>query len=210
MIKEQLNKLLSSMKEYSTVLDTLKQEYETKIKNLEETYKNPTLANMLYEVEQEYKQTLLNLKDKNIKNVEKVFNSIKEQVNKVVSKEVPTDFINAMQLIDTLGEKISDHEAEIYINKYKDNYMAIRGVLNTLNKNNKMKDIDVISLDEVLDNVQQVHDEIINFFNNGHETYQAFVLTSDNGPIQELSNYLDNFLSDHFIRNVIQEIQGNE
>ena len=210
MIKEQLNELLNNIKKHLTVLETLKQEYETKIKNLEETYKNPTLANMLYEVEQEYKQTLLNLKDKNIKNVEKVFNSIKEQVNKVVSKEVPTDFINAMQLIDTLGEKISDHEAEIYINKYKDNYMAIRGVLNTLNKNNKMKDIDVISLDEVLDNVQQVHDEIINFFNNGHETYQAFVLTSDNGPIQELSNYLDNFLSDHFIRNVIQEIQGNE
>ena len=210
MIKEQLNELLNNIKKHLTVLETLKQEYETKIKNLEETYKNPTLANMLYEVEQEDKQTLLNLKDKNIKNVEKVFNSIKEQVNKVVSKEVPTDFINAMQLIDTLGEKISDHEAEIYINKYKDNYMAIRGVLNTLNKNNKMKDIDVISLDEVLDNVQQVHDEIINFFNNGHETYQAFVLTSDNGPIQELSKYLDSFLSGHFIKNVFQEIQGDE
>lgn len=210
MIKEQLNKLLSSMKEYPTVLDALKQEYETKIKNLEETYKNPTLANMIFEADQEYKQTILNLKEKNIKNVENVFNSIKEQVNKIVSKDVPADFINTMQFIDILGEKISDHEIEIYINKYKDNYMAIRGLLNILNKNNKKKDVEVISLDDVLDNIQQVHDDITNFFNNGHETYQAFVLTSDNGPIQELSSYLDNFLSGHFIKNVIQEITGDE
>lgn len=210
MIKEQLNKLLSSMKEYPTVLDALKQEYETKIKNLEETYKNPTLANMIFEADQEYKQTILNLKEKNIKNVENVFNSIKEQVNKIVSKDVPADFINTMQFIDILGEKISDHEIEIYINKYKDNYMAIRGLLNILNKNNKKKDVEVISLDDVLDNIQQIYDAITNFFNNGHETYQAFVLTSDNGPIQELSNYLDNFLSGHFIKNVIQEITGDE
>ncbi|WP_317437470.1 hypothetical protein [Thomasclavelia spiroformis] len=210
MIKEQLNELLNNMKKHSTVLDTLKQEYETKIKNLEETYKNPTLSNKIFEAEQEYKHTLLNLKDNNIKNVEKVFNSIKEQINKVVSKDVPADFINTIQFIDILGEKISAHEIEIYINKYKDNYMAIRGVLNILNKNNKKKDIEVISLDEVLDNIQQVYNEVTNFFNNGHETYQAFVLTSANGPIQELSNYLDDFLSGHFIKNVIQGIIGDE
>ena len=204
MNNENLKNVVQSMKNYSAAYYEASELLKRVKKEIREMYKEPTASNKLYDAKKSYNNTIEQLKTKEINFVNNIFYQIKKDIEKAIEKPVPSEFVNTLEVLKTLGSSITENEANAYLNKYSDNYTALRGLFNILKSNGKIARLSIISLDDIIKRVEKTHEMTLDFFRNGPNAYDSRVVISENGPLFELDVYLKDFLDGHYIVNNIK------
>lgn len=170
-------------------------------KEIHETYKDPIATSKLNEAKALYESTLQEAREKGVSLAQEEFEKVKNDVMGVITQAVPNDFISTLEALKSSGGNISEIEANAYISKYKGNYTALKSLLNVLKENGIMKQFNIISVDEVIGNINDVMAQVNKFYYGyAPNTYETAIMTHEEGTMTQLNSYLSSFLEGGFYR----------
>ncbi|MFR4948162.1 hypothetical protein [Thomasclavelia spiroformis] len=196
-----LNKTLQQMKEFETIYNNATETYKRSRKEINENYKGKMASSKLSEAKNIYELTLQDARKKGYQLAENEFENAKKEVLNIITKEVPSDFSATILALQSGGFNVSEIEAKAYINKYIDNYTALKNLLLVLHKNNIAKNYKFISAESIISTLDKVLQDIQEYY-YGYipQTYVTAIMIHEKGLVQQLINTLELFLKGNFIR----------
>lgn len=81
-----------------------------------------------------FDEAVAKVKRESLEQIDIIFAEVNEKVRSFVSTPPPVDFADTFAAIKSMGESVSEAEAEAYFEKYKGNYIAARSLSNYLYK----------------------------------------------------------------------------
>ncbi len=198
-----MNKHVTVIKE---VMRTFDKEYKEKMekykvdeKEIRETYQQSRALPLLDELKVKLDNEIQEIRNKAKECCESQFNNLKELIDEIIMQKPSNDFMDTLQIIKLLGDKISKTEVEAFIEKYKNNYLEIR-ILITVLKDNQYVKIGVIASDDILASIDEMESNINNCFNNPN-SYQYLAMLTEVGTLEKFDEYITPFINKKFIYN---------
>lgn len=158
--------LVSTMKSFDEKMIKAHENFEKERNEITRNYNGELLQKRLEAVSQEFEQTKIS-EVTYLKNVIKVeFDRLFKKMSDIVTAPVPGDFTATLEVIKANPKNILNYEAKIYIEKYKDNYVACRGIVNALHEAGLTEDIQMIYADFVQMKLDECYRASLDFINN--------------------------------------------
>lgn len=194
-------KLINKMNDYDKVMTKAYEEMEQQKKHAHSNYKGEKLMKKITNANQKYNDIRMyqqRIYDEFVRNE---FDVLKNKVSDIVGEQVPSDFVSMLEALKINKYDISDYEAELYINKYKNNYTSCKAIINLLHEAKKMENQHVIYVDFVQKELKKCLEFALDYaYNYNHESLQtAIYLTERTNPILTHSNELESFFNKEFV-----------
>ena len=153
-----LVKTIQAVKDYDSAIVAGRREFDVAKEQILATYSNTLAAEKLGEAREaltafEMKETALAREA-----VAADFAEAKKAILEFVSKSVPDDFPATLAALQVRGERITDLEAESFLNKYEGNYTAYSAVLHVLNCNGKAAKAHILTPDNLKDEIEAIEE----------------------------------------------------
>ena len=192
-----------------TVLSTLRK-YDSDTKKEDDDYKTRKLAIIkLYgespkgiqdinELEKEHGDNVLNMRKEVKAEVAKELDDIKQKVTDYVTKAPSNDFNNTLAALQVTGGFITDEVADVYFNKYKDNFTARNALISLYHKANiaKYAKYQVTSFNNVLHALDQTYGEIMRAIDQlGSYKWMLLIKNADDNILMRYNTMLNDFLN---------------
>lgn len=195
-----LNNTLQEMKKFESIYNKATETYKKARKEINENFKNQLSNSKLLDAKNTYESTLQDARKKGYQIAIDEFENAKKEVLNIITEDVPNGFSDTIAALQSGKFNVSEIEAEAYINKYKNNYTALKNLLLVLHKNNIAKDYKFISAEHITSTIDKVLQDIHNYYYDYiPQTYITAVMIHEKGPVQQLINTLELFLNRTFI-----------
>ena len=191
-------KSLQAVATLDGVLTTANETFETECKKLCSTLKDPAkqigeMRTVLTETEAEQKRIFK-------ETVQAEFAAVREKVNAVVTAAPPADFLATLEAIKANGKNITDYEAAVFMEKYRNNYFASRTIYEVLTAAGKKLDGFVMKPDGIAADMNEGETLLLNW---GREwrgsNYMGALLQNHKNPITYLAEKVQKFLEGRYI-----------
>lgn len=149
------------------------------------------------------------MKNKGKEYCDSKFTIIKDSVTKIITQKLSSDFAETLQLIKFLGNKITKTEVDAFIGKYKNNYLEIRSLIIALKENENVRNLDVISSDDILENTNEIQRKVNHFFDYPN-SYEYIAMLIDDGTLEEYDKCIYPFMSKEFIYDINERVFEND
>lgn len=193
-----LDKLYNEIKNYMTTIDGAERTYKAAMDQIKKDYGNTgniyvqksDQAKKLYDATREkaFSEGVAVVKETK-KNLEKV-------INEFVTSPVPEDFINTLETLKCVAEVITLEEAEMYMEKYKHNYLASQALANIMFKNNlEIKaPISIKGIKEDLERMMELANKFFRDYNSGE--YFSTALIYEQSSLMKYDDALRVFINE--------------
>lgn len=193
-----LEETLQEMKNFEAIHKETTDLFERTKKEIRETYKEPMATNKLNEVRKAYYASIQKAKDKGLKISNTEFEKLKNHIIDYITTPVPKEYFYTLETIKLIGKNITEPELEAYINKYGNNYIALKELINISNEYHIKTDYEFISFDDVLNRINDIQNQVIKYYNNYiPNTYETVIMIDENGIISQLKDYINTFIKNN-------------
>ncbi|MCD7807938.1 MAG: hypothetical protein LUH02_01240 [Erysipelotrichaceae bacterium] len=179
-----LENVLRDMKIYRKEKDKLDENYKKDCDNVYKNYTGSYRQMKLDEIEKTYINSVANIKYQFSNKANELFDSVKDDITGIITDDLPADFNNTLQIIEI--NKPTELESQMYFDKYKACYPAMRGLINIYHKNHMMMNIEVVQGDNVINTLEDLRKKVIEYYDRNAYTYDSMALTGmsfdDNYP----------------------------
>ncbi len=190
-----LEKTLQEMKNFEAIYKEANDLFKRTRKEINEIYKEPMATNKLGEASRVYNASIQKSKDKGIEISNKEFNELKNNIIEYITTPIPSEYLQILQTIKMIGKNVTELEIKSLINKFNDNYLALKELICIANDCNIKIDYIFIGADDVINYIDDVHNQVVRYFNNYiPNTYETKVMIDEKGVITQLNNYIDKFI----------------
>lgn len=156
-----------------------------------------------------YDETMETAKQEALAAIREAFADMKGRVQDFVRQPAPADFISTLETLKTIGEHITQREAEVYFEKYRGNYMAGRAVSNYVHDLNGFL-FPIPSYDVIMEDLESLEWQACHFIREYRRgSYETKLFTVEkNNPWEKEGEKLARFLAGDI--SVIAEPVENE
>lgn len=193
-------KTMQAMRNLDAIYNAAVETHKNAVKDIDANYKGKLADQKRGEAKALLQSTIQEEKKKSLDVFEQEFKEAREKVNNVITKVVPEDFAATLAAAQASGKTISDYEARAIIDKYKDNYMAVKAFIKLFRGLGKDIDRQIMQADAIEQEIEYNEYLIRNFLvgYNG-STLETAMLINDNAPLTEIGAKLDKFISGDFL-----------
>lgn len=199
-------KTYQAVKEFESSIKAAQEAFRDARKEIMETYKDPVSTKKLGEAREILTQTEQRETLRALDAVEGDFASVNEKIMEIVTRATPVDFPATLAAIQAKGDKVSSYEANAFLQKYGDNYLAISTLLEVLHSNNKADSVHITTAEMMDAKLKALEEKIVKWIRNRHgvsgdNEYTAKMLVHEtHSPILLLAAEVQSFLDGNFIR----------
>jgi hypothetical protein len=154
----------------------------------------------LHKEKQEEARSILNqsisqANEKAAKECKEAFEQAKKTVKEHITKPVPEGFTNTLEAIRAMGSTLSKEEAKAYLEQYKGNYAAYKGLVNVVQEQIG-ETFHVKSYEEVMENIDRMEGRIANqVLSSRPSEYMVAIFSSEkSSPLLDLGEMVAEFL----------------
>lgn len=202
-------KLLNEMKLFDEQMTVAINEFEKKKDEITKNYKGEMLWLRTNEISQKYESKKNELIEHMRDTIKVEFDKLFKELSNIVTAPASVDFMATLEVIRNTPNLISEYEAKSYVEKYKDNYIACRGIINELQKNGLAANVQVLHAEGVKKNLEECYRGALDFLNsyqpNGLST--ALYLSDKSSIFVATDATINQFFKKDFV--ILQE-QGGE
>lgn len=191
-------KTLDAVKTLDAEIIAATKEFETEKAKVMETYKDPST----------YLQPIRDKYTKRVADGKKVFNEtmhanfaeVRKKINEYVTTPVPADFAGTMEVVIVTGKAITDYEVKAFTEKYKENYLAFRTLVELMHQQGKATDILIRYPDSIVKEMENI-ERMLQRWSQDYKSndYMTGLWKNDTNPLTELETYTEEFLQGNFI-----------
>lgn len=195
-----LTKTMHAVKDYASAIQAARNEFEAAKGQILSTYKDPVATQKLGEAREALSAFEMKEKYNAREAIQKDFEAVRKQVNEFVMVPVSADFGATLEALKSM-QNISDSEANAFIEKYKDNYISFRAVLDELHKAGKAADIRYCAVDYIETKLSDLENMLLNWVQSyvGNGYYTALLTSEEHTPILKVAEEVEAFIAGGYI-----------
>ena len=195
----ELTKLYDEMKNFSDTMKTASDTFQQTKKKLREDFGNGKVYDQrLAEVKKAYEDAAEEAKQKGLQTVEQEFSKLNEKIQAAVVKSVPADFVPTLEAIKATGKSLTKQEAELYIDKFSDNYTAYRSLISVLDALHICK-VYPVTYDSIKADFDKCYSLANGFFRRTIGDYMTMLLMAESNPIRKFDESISYFLKGNLL-----------
>lgn len=177
------NKTMQTVKDFDDIIRASNEAYRTARKAALETYREPMATEKIREEQEALTKVQIRETKAARDAVRADFADVRSMVNDMVTAAAPVDFLATLASVQAKGDRVTDYEANAYIEKYKDNYLAFSTILDVLHREGKAMDVIVYRPDAIEAQISEVENMVMNWIQNHagsrDDGYITAILTND-------------------------------
>lgn len=179
-----LENVVPILKNYADYYDSVTEEFEKKKSQIHEWYSEKIAIEADKQASEEYNNNLNATQYKYVKELEQVFENAKNELLAIVSVDFSDEFIKQFEILKSVP--LSEREFESLVEKYKDNYIAVKILAEIAEKNDII--FTIVPLDEKLAELDTLEPKCIDFIKKykGKGTDYTHELLLRGGLIEEI------------------------
>lgn len=191
-----LDRVQKAFEEHYEVEETAAALWNETVKKLERDYGN--VGRVYTEKYEEgkalYDATIAASREKGIAIVKEEFAKLGDIVREFVTSPVPDGFAATLEAIKVVGEGITEAEAEVYLEKYKNNYMACLS-LSQCFQNQTGRRYYVARYDAIKNDIAEYEGYAVDYFDNhASGIFKALYASPEQSPVMKFDVVLQNFI----------------
>lgn len=192
-----LDKVLKALNEYDAVLQAAAELWNSTNKQLQYDYGN---TGRVYEEKYAagkalYDATVAEAKQKGLATVKEEFAKLHEVVRDFIAIPVPIDFITTLEAVRATGKGITEAEAEIYLDRYKNNYTAYRSLAQSIEEQTGKPHF-VVVYDAIKNEIEEQEGYVTRIFSGTANGYtKALFMSEQHSPLLKLDAVLQEFIT---------------
>lgn len=192
-----LDKVLKVLNEYETVLEAAAELWNNTKKQLQNDYGN---TGRVYKEKYEagkalYDATVAEARQKGLATVKEEFTKLNGVVRDFITTPVPSDFLTTLEAVRATGKGITEAEAEVYLDKYKNNYTAYRSLANLIEEQTGKKHF-VVAYDAIKNEIAEHERIATRYFDSATGSYLRALFSSEkSSPLLKLDAMLQEFIT---------------
>lgn len=141
-------------------------------------------------------ETMARAKEEALQEIDEIFAEVAEKVQNFAMQTPPADFAVTLDAIKAMGENVTEKEAELYFDKYRNNYTAARGLSNYLH-NLKGYLLPIPAFDRIMEELEADRTNarafVIDYKTDSYTT--ALYITDKSNPWEAEAEKLQKFLA---------------
>lgn len=191
-----LDKVIKALNDYEDAKQKAKETFESAKISLADYYGNGSAyKEKLTEIEAAYKKTLTEATQKRSATVKEGFENLKKAVNDFVTTPVPEGFLQTLEAIKATGKGLTEAEAKLYLEKYKNNYIAYKGLAQTIQEQTGKHQY-VAGYDGIIEEIKYYEGYVERIMLDGANGYVKALFGSEtNSPLLKLDATIHNFIT---------------
>ena len=148
------------------------------------------------EAKRVFDENIATAKQKALQEIEDIFSDLNEKTKEFVQQPAPADLVQTFEAIKALGKDITQGEADMYFDMYRNNYLAARSISNYL-YDLKGYLMPIPTVDVIQNELETHHKEAVDFIRNytGKSFCSALFTTDNNNPWEGYSRKFEAFLN---------------
>ena len=191
--------IVKVLNEFVRKYDNAKKVRDDEHKNLIQNYQPDTALfeqkNM--EIFNTFNDTVAAIRDESRQKVTDTIQQVKDKVAEIISSNLPEGALSDITLIRSFAGTLSDAEAEIFLGKYEQSYLASKAIFEALTEEQRNRlGVKFISADDVVESLDSIEDSAMNMIRNydGSVPYNIAVML-DGSWIQTVNDAFETFVS---------------
>lgn len=178
------NVTMQTIKDFDNIVKAANETFAETKKKVMETYKEPIAAEKIREAREALTEVHIRETQKASHAVQEDFYGVRSKVNEVVTASAPVDFAATLAAIQAKGRNVTDYEANAYIEKYKNNYLAFSTLLDVLHQAGKAVDVIAYKPDAIEARISEIEKMVLNWIqchaSSNDDGYITAILMDDN------------------------------
>ena len=191
------DKVFKTFQDYTAVVEAAKELWNDTKKQLQKDYGT---TGRVYEEKYAagkalYETSIAEAKQKGLAIVKEEFAKVHETIKDFITTPVPKDFIQTLEAVKTTGKSLSEAEAEVYLEKYKNNYTAYRSLARCMEEQTG-KRYYVVVYDAIKNDIEELEAYSTRYFSDTANAYTRALFASEkHSPVMQLDVTLQNFIT---------------
>lgn len=154
-----LENVVPILKNYADYYNSVTEEFEKKKSQIHEWYSEKIAIEADKKASEEYNNNLISTQNKYVEELQQVFENARNELLAIVSADFSDEFIKQFEILKSVP--LSEREFESLVEKYKDNYIAVKILAEIAEKNNII--FTIVPLDEKLAELDTLEPKCIDF-----------------------------------------------
>lgn len=199
-IMTKLQQLKTNLKTFAVLHAEQSKQYAQKRKEINERYLQAFATEKLNQLMNDYQAIMAEARSEGVMLADKAFIALRDELTSKAMESPNDKFFKDIEAIKLSADVLSQTEIDFYIEKYKNNYIATKGILNALNTSKAEIQAKLMSLDDILGHVANVQSAVYRFYYDYKPgTYETEVVTYDKeGLLDKLEAMTNLFISGNY------------
>lgn len=144
-----------------------------------------------------FNDTVASIKDESRQKVKDTIQQVKDKVAEIISSNLPEGALSDITLIRSFAGTLSDAEAEIFLGKYEQSYLASKAIFEALTEEQRNRlGVKFISADNVIGSLDSIEETALKMINNYNGVFNNNVAVLLYGEwIQTVNDAFEKFVS---------------
>lgn len=175
-------------------------EYDKAMKELPKSYAGKLLVQKQTEAAKLLQSEKISNVNAFVEATNVIFDKKIDEIKKIVGTTMPSDFSATIETLNYAKHNLTDYEVELYLNKFRNNYIACKGCISIMKSVGKAKDYIFLDADFVKKELDIMRDTMNEFALNftPHE-FRNSLLVSENSPVSISWDKIKTFFDNDFL-----------
>lgn len=154
-----LENVVPILKNYADYYNSVTEEFEKKKSQIHEWYSEKIAIEADKQASEEYNNNLISTQNKYVEELKQVFENARNELLAIVSVDFSDEFIKQFEILKSVP--LSEREFESLVEKYKDNYIAVKILAEIAEKNNIL--FSIVPVDEKIAELESLEFQCVEF-----------------------------------------------
>ena len=194
-------KIIETISSFDKAMRVVYDRYENAQKELPKNYRGEMLQEKLNQATKDYNFVKLNELESYKKIIDEEFNTYYNKINDIITQPVNTEFSSTLEALKSSKNDISNYEAKLYLDKYKNNYTSCKAIIGLLHSVNKASELNIVNADAIKQELDDLKESLLSFAYNydPNRLSTSLYLKEETSPISISQQKVEAFFNQDFL-----------
>lgn len=190
-----LSGVVKCLNDFVNKYDTAKQTMNSDMKELKSKYGMNSEKHM--EIFNTFNETVAQIREESKTQIQDVIQKVRDKVSEIITSPLPEGGMDDINMIRSFAGKLSDDEIKVFLNKYKNCYLATKTIFEAMEKGQaKRIGVKFLSVKDFEDTLLLIEKSTLDMIRtyNGSLSYKGQLML-DGSEIQTVNDAFESFVS---------------
>lgn len=194
-----LSGVVKGLNDFVKKYDTAKQTMNSEMEKLKQTYvyNSAPFESKQMEIFNTFNDTVAQIREESKTQIQETIQQVKDKVSEIIASDLPEGAMTDIIMIRNFSWKLSDDEIKVFLNKYKNSYLATKTIFESMADGQADRlGVEFVTMKDVTDSLDSIESTVMNMI----RTYKGalpydFAVLLDGYQLQTVNDAFESFVS---------------
>ena len=191
--------VVKCLNDFVNKYDTAKQTMNSDMKKLKNTYKPSSNIFDLKRLEifNTFNETVAQIREESKTQIQDVIQKVRDKVSEIITSPLPEGGMDDINMIRSFAGKLSDDEIKVFLNKYKNCYLATKTIFEAMEEGQDDRlGVEFVVAKNITDSIDSIEEVAMNMIRTYHGyMLNDFAVMLEGSEVQTINDAFESFVS---------------